>query len=147
MALLMAAGAILALSTGVLAGQPAFVAKLKDTSCTHTGGVGNNGSLDTLAQMTENGRNGTNYMTIRGKFQERNSGSWKTLAGFGPYTSSTFPNNSVSYTHNQPFAWAFRDQDVGGTFRWKVTFQWWNQRSGPDEKLESKTKTTEGCTA
>jgi hypothetical protein len=124
-----------------------FVAKLKDTVCTHSGAFFGHGTHDTLAQMTENGRNGTNYMVIKGKFQRRGGGSWQTLAGFGPYTSATFRDGAASHTHSQPYAWAFRDIDVGGTFRWLVTFEWWDQRSGPDRKIESRKRTTAPCTA
>ena len=86
-------------------------------------------------------------MAIKGRFQQRDGGTWQTLASFGPYKSATFANNASSHTHSQPFAWAFRDVDVGKTFRWQIKFEWWDQRSGPDVKVATKKKTTNACTA
>jgi hypothetical protein len=70
-----------------------------------------------------------------------------TLIVWGPYTSATFENNAASHTHLQAFAWAFRDVDVGKPFRFRIEFEWWDQRPGADRKLATKTKTTTACTA
>ena len=145
--LILATAAALALAGETLAGTKPFVATLKDNVCTHSGAFYDYGTLDTTAQMTENGRNGTNYMRIKGKFQERSGGSWHTLAGFGPYKSAEFTNGTASHSHGQTFAWAFRAVDVGGTFRWKITFEWWDKRSGPDVKLAEKVRISPTCIA
>ena len=47
-----------------------FVAKLKNTVCTHTGAFYDLGTHDTTARMTENGSK-SNYMAIKGSFQHR----------------------------------------------------------------------------
>lgn len=146
-ALILGTIAVLTLAGEALAGAKPFVATLKDNVCTHTGAFYGYGTVDTTARMTENGRNGTNYMAIKSKFQKWSGGSWQTLAGFGPYKSAEFRNGAGSHTHSQIFAWAFRDIDLGGTFRWKVTFQWWDKRSGPDVKVAEKVRTSPTCTA
>src|SRR5262245_34356946 len=97
-------------SVSTAATPPPFVAKLKNTVCTHTGSSNGLGTLNTTAQMTENGRNGTNYMVIRGAMQRRSGASWTTYYAYPDrYTSPTFANNASSHTHVQGWFWPFRN--------------------------------------
>jgi hypothetical protein len=97
--------------------------------------------------MTETGKNGTNYMRIYGTFQQWTGGRWASIYTYGPYASLTFPNDAKSHSHLQTFAWAFRNVDVGKTFRWKIRFEWWDQRPGPDKKLAKQIKYGPSCRA
>jgi hypothetical protein len=139
--------AFLTLSTASEAATKPFVAKLKNTVCTHSGSTHGFGTLDTTGQMTENGKNGTNYMRITGTMQERSGDKWVKVFTYAPYTSATFANNAASHTFGQTFLWAFRDFEVGHTMRWKLKFEWFDQRPGPDRKLATKTKYSAACTA
>ena len=96
--------------------------------------------------MTENGRHGVNYMTIMSLFQRRDGDTWVTVVPYGPFTSPTFANTATSHTLRQPFKWRFQAPEVGQTFRWRITFTWWDERPGEDAKLATRTKSTPACT-
>ena len=122
-----------------------FVAKLRNTACTHSGAFHDLGSVDTTARATERGRHGTNYMVLRASFQRRTGAAWHTIVSFGPYTSTSFANDASNHTFSQPFAWAIRPEDVGGVYRWRVRFQWWDKRPGQDLRLVEKVRLTDPC--
>jgi hypothetical protein len=124
-----------------------FVAKLRHTSCTHTGAFYGYGSVDTTARIVEKGRHGTNYLVLRASFQRRTGGAWHTVASFGPYRSESFPNNADNHAFTQPFAWAIRAEDVGHVFRWRVRFQWWDKKPGADIRITEKVRLTDACHA
>jgi hypothetical protein len=124
-----------------------FVAKLKDTACTHTGEFFGLGAASTTATATERGRHGTNYLVLRAKFQWWNGGAYQALAAFGPYRSVTFPNDASDHSLPQPFSWAFRPEDVGGSFRWRIQYQYWDKRKGKDRRIVEKVRLTNPCVA
>lgn len=124
------------------AGGSSYVYGWTDKFCTHIGGNNNLGGFGIDIFIRENDFSGTNYFVLLVRVERFFNGSWHPGESFAfrRPSNANFPNDSRDFQSTVEFFGSFENDDRGFPTRFKVTWQWWDSRSGPDFRLAQAVK-------
>ena len=128
------------LSVGLPAQGAPWHLNWRNVTCAGTGGPGDVGSMAGDARIVEHGKWGVNYMRIVFRSQALGTG-WADRRPPKVFSSPAFADDAKGHT----FGWVsasfgFGPDEVGSTVRLFLTYQWWDQRKGPDRLLKQETR-------
>jgi hypothetical protein len=140
----------LAICLAMFAAVPAsaaspFVARVKTPVCSHTGGLNGHGTMSAFAEFQEIGLSGTNYFRSIASAQKLKNGAWISWGTASKAKSRPFSDDALTHVWSNGWQYDFLESEVGGTYRLKLVYEFWDQKDGPDTRLAKITRYTPAC--